>query len=88
MEDDDWSNGFSRSIGVLLAKSGTSPLLILLNAYHEDLEYRTPQPRGVVDWRLIADSARGLIEPGESAIEPGSAVNLPARGVLLFEGHI
>jgi isoamylase len=87
MQQDDWTNGFSRSIGLMLAEGGTSPLLILLNAYHEDLEYRTPKPRAALNWRLLADSARGLIEPGEPPVKAGGALTLPRRGVLLFEGR-
>ncbi len=87
MEAADWANGTSLSVCLMLAKGGTSPLLILLNAYHEDLDYRTPRPSAVMEWRLLADSARGLIEPGEPGLAPGSAVKLPGRGVLLFEGR-
>jgi isoamylase len=87
MQQDDWTNGFSRSIALMLAKSGTSPLLIMLNAYHEDLEYRTPKPRAVLNWRLLADSARGVIEPSELPVKAGGLLTLPARGVLLFEGR-
>ena len=88
MEEGDWSNGYSRSLSIMLAQGGTAPLLIMLNAYHEDLDYRTPKPGAVLEWRLLADSARGLIEPKEPGIAPGETVAIPARGVLLFEGHI
>jgi glycogen operon protein len=86
MQGEDWTNGHSRSVGLMLAQKGTAPLLLLLNAYHEDLEYRTPRPTPVLEWRLLADSARGLIEPNEPAIGHGAVVTLPARSVLLFEG--
>jgi len=87
MQPPDWTNGFSRSIALMLARSGTSALLILLNAHHEDIEYRTPKPRAVADWRLMADSGRGLIEPGERPLKAGDLLKLPARCVLLFEGR-
>ncbi|WP_088347172.1 MULTISPECIES: glycogen debranching protein GlgX [Rhodomicrobium] len=88
MQEGDWTNGFSRSLGLMLAQNGHAPLLILLNAYHEDLEYRTPQPKVIMEWRLAADSARGLIEPEEPAIGHGAVIKLPARSVLLFEGRL
>jgi isoamylase len=88
MSGEDWSNGYSRSIGLMLAQNDAAPLLILLNAYHEDLEYRTPRPRPILEWRLLADSARGLIEPNEPGIGHGAVVTLPARSVLLFEGRV
>ena len=88
MQEADWTNGYSRSIGLMIAQSGLAPLLILLNAHHEDLEYRTPRPRVILEWRLLADSARGVIEPNEPNILHGGVVTLPARGVLLFEGRL
>jgi glycogen operon protein len=87
MEAEDWANGFSRSIGLMLAQSGHAPLLILLNAFHEDLEYTAPAPRVVLEWQLLADSARGLIEPNEPGIGQGAVVNVPARSVLLYEAR-
>jgi isoamylase len=87
MKAEDWSNGFSRSVGVMLAANGTPPLLILLNAYHEDLQYRTPRPRVVLEWQLLADSARGLIEPNETPIGHGAVVTLSGRSVLLYEAR-
>ena len=85
MQEEDWSNGYSRSIGLMLARENIPPLLILLNAYHEDLEYKTPRPRVVTKWRLLADSARGLIEPDEAPLGHGAIVTVPARSVLLYE---
>ena len=88
MEQSDWTNGFSRSIGLMIAQSGLAPLFMLLNAYHEDLEYRAPSPKVVLDWRLLADSARGIIEPNGPNTALGTVVKLPARSVLLFEGRL
>jgi glycogen operon protein len=87
MQAEDWSNGFSRSLGLMLAQDGTAPLLILLNAFHEKLEYKTPRPKNVLEWRLLVDSARGVIEPGDPAIGHGATVALPARSVLLYEAN-
>ncbi|MFP4537044.1 MAG: glycogen debranching protein GlgX [Dichotomicrobium sp.] len=87
MQEDDWSNGFSRSVCVMLAQAASSPVLILLNAHHEPIAYQTTKPEAVTGWTLLADSARGLIEPEEPDTAPGEAVTVPGRGVLLFEGR-
>ncbi|RIA55947.1 glycogen debranching protein GlgX [Dichotomicrobium thermohalophilum] len=88
MQEDDWSNGYSRSIGLMLAQAASAPYLILLNAHHEPIDYRTTQPEAVMGWTLLADSARGLIEPEAPDVAPGEAVTVPGRGVLLFEGRL
>ena len=76
MKAEDWANGFSRSIGLMLAQSGLAPLLILLNAYHEELEYRTPRPRVVLEWRLLPMRARPD-RTEELNIGHGAVVNCP-----------
>jgi isoamylase len=87
MAKGDWTNGFARTLGLMLAQSGAMPLLVLLNSHHDDIQFKMPAPQVVTGWRLIVDSARGLIEPAEALHRPGSAVTLPARAVLLLEGR-
>jgi glycogen operon protein len=83
----DWTNGYARSLGLMLAQSGSAPLLILLNAHHDDIAFRLPHPQLVAGWRLVVDSARGLIQPAEPPVEPSATVTLPKRAILLYEGR-
>jgi glycogen operon protein len=87
MAKPDWNNGFARTVGLMLAQSAQSPLLILLNSHHDDIKFSTPAIQVVAGWRLIVDSAQGLIEPVNPMLEPGAELTLPARGVLLLEGR-
>jgi hypothetical protein len=87
MAKPDWDNGFARTLGLMLAQSAQSPLLILLNSHHDDINFTTPAILAVAGWRLIVDSAHGLIEPIKPILEPGAELTLPARGVLLLEGR-
>lgn len=87
MTKPDWDNGFARTIGLMLAQSAQSPLLILLNSHHDEIKFATPAPQVIAGWRLIVDSAHGLIEPDNPILEPGAELMLPARGVLLLEGR-
>jgi isoamylase len=41
----------------------------------------------VLEWQLLADSARGLIEPNETPIGHGAVVTLSGRSVLLYEAR-
>jgi glycogen operon protein len=88
MTEDDWINGFSRSISLMLAEAASAPLLILLNAHHEPVEYRTTRPDEITSWRLLVDSARGLIEPEEPDVALGGYISMPGRGILLFQGRL
>ncbi len=87
MTKQDWSNGEARVLGVMLAQAGAAPLLLLLNAYHDDVQFRLPHPHIVTGWRLIVDSGRGLIEPDEPILAPGADSVLTQRNVLLYEGR-
>ena len=86
MAKNDWTNGHARTVGVLLSDDALAPLLILLNAHYEDLLFRLPKPGHVGGWRLLADSARGLIETDEPIVLSGRSATAPARGILLYEG--
>lgn len=83
----DWDNGLSKCIGVLLCGTSDLPLLILTNAHSEDLSFKLSAPKGVTGWRLLADTARGLVEPDEPLIKPSVSVTLPARALLLYEAR-
>jgi isoamylase len=82
----DWHDASVKSVGLMLAGRDDPFLLVLLNAHVADLQFRAPAPRGIGGWRLLADTARGLIEPDESRLEAGAAVPVPARSLLLYEG--
>jgi glycogen operon protein len=86
MHPGDWENGASRCIGLMLAQAGHPLLLLLANAHHESLSFRLPSPKAVLRWRLLVDTANGLIEPEVPALAPGEEVNLPDRTLFLLEG--
>lgn len=86
MTPDDWNNGLSKSIGLMLCGESDQPLLILTNAQSEELSFKLAVPSGYVGWRLLVDTARGVVEPDEPPAELGATVTLPARALLLFEG--
>jgi isoamylase len=86
MRPDDWENGAARCIGLMLAHTGHPLMLLLVNAHHESLSFRLPSPKVVQQWRLLVDSANGLIEPGVPSGQPGADFGLADRTLLLFEG--
>ncbi|MGD9805694.1 MAG: glycogen debranching protein GlgX [Hyphomicrobiaceae bacterium] len=87
MTKTDWRNGHARAVGLVLAQTGAMPLFIVMNAHHDDLPFQLTAPHAVSGWRLLIDSAGGLIEPAGPLLTSGSATTLPGRGVLLYEGQ-
>ena len=58
-----------------------------MNAHYEDVEFTLPLLERVRGWRLGVDTARGLIEPDEPLVEPGSSLQVRARSLLLYEAR-
>jgi isoamylase len=86
MEDGDWTNPAAKAVGLLLTGRGEHPLLILMNAHHETLDYVLPKVPGAVRWALLADTARGLILAEDEPVHAGHRQPLEARSLLLFQG--
>jgi isoamylase len=85
----DWSNSHCRSVGLMLGDNSPQPhaLLLFTNAYHEKVSFRVPAPADMTSWRLLVDTARGLLEPPEPLIEGGTSLAVPGRSQLLFEAR-
>jgi len=87
MGEADWNNGLWKCIAVMLSGQDDLPLLILMNAHYEDVKFELPVLRSVAGWRLLVDTARGLIEPGEPPIGSDAPFTVPARSLLLCEAE-
>jgi isoamylase len=87
MGEDDWGNGFSRTLGLMLASRSDPPLLAIFNSHHEDVDFLLPAPGGAEAWRRILDSATGVIEPKEPSLSSGVTLRRPARSVGLYEAE-
>jgi glycogen operon protein len=87
MTSADWSNGLYRSVALMLADSGPHALLLFCNAYHEGVSFKMPTPAGMKTWRLLVDTARGLLEPPEPLLQGGTELIVPGRAQLLFEAR-
>ena len=100
MNDEEWSQHFARCFGIYLAgdsldetdKRGhpitDESFLILINAHHEEIEFRLPAFQGTTGWMVEVDTAheKGLRANGTF---PGDSGYLMAGRtlVLLQEGH-
>jgi len=85
MTQTDWDNGLAKCLGAMLCATDGVPLQVLMNAHYEDVDFKLAAPNGVAGWRLVVDTARGLIEPEEPPAGPGTSATLPGRALLLYE---
>jgi isoamylase len=79
-----WEDPVAKCIGVSFA-GDQQILLILFNADAEPIDFIFPYfGKRHLRWRLLCDSANGLIRPEPAQIATGKTT-IPGRGLLLFE---
>ena len=83
MTDEDWQNGLTRSMAVLLAGEGER-LALLFNAYHEPLGFTLP-PALEGGWTQLIDTAAGIAAPRRGASIPGPTYVVEGRALVLLE---
>ncbi len=88
----DWGDTEHKHFGMLLDIRGyvteqevpeDSPLLILFNAYHEDVDFTLPAHPGGKTWRLLLDTNRPDLAQTESRAV-GESFTLVGRSLSLF----
>ena len=65
MDDAAWSDPNAKVVGLKLCDSATC-LLILVNAYHEPIDFKLPAVAR--EWRVRIDTATGQIDPADRSI--------------------
>ncbi|MEZ5931906.1 MAG: glycogen debranching protein GlgX [Alphaproteobacteria bacterium] len=94
---EDWTNGWARSIGLMLAGDagdhhdarGASladdVLLIILNAHHESVDFILPKAGDKGVWRLEIDTDLPELDPAETAGHaPGDSIAVTGRSLLVW----
>jgi isoamylase len=96
MTDEDWNNGFARSLGIRLAGDAIEEvddrghrivddtLLILLNAHYEPLPFILPAHRRGVRWELLVDTRAAAKKGGPLLVRGGRPYELEARSLAVF----
>ncbi len=84
MDDASWGDGRAKIVGLLLNQPDEE-LLILVNAYHEPVDFVLPGSASG-KWRVIVDTATGEIDPPDRTVEAAASVPLEGRTLLMFCG--
>jgi glycogen operon protein len=80
MQDEDWHQPHTRSLGMLLSSKGRA-VMMLLNAHFEDVDFTLPD--GGSGWTKIVDTAAGTVTPSGGEAVAGT-LTLPARCLILL----
>jgi glycogen operon protein len=100
MSDEDWDNGYAKSLAVFLNGKGIPELdsrgeritddsfLLLFNAHHEPMTFTVPDASYGEAWSVLLDTAAPLLD--EAADEPRSAkadgtLDAEARSVVVLQ---
>jgi isoamylase len=95
MSDEQWGEGFARSLAVFLSGRAIqgrdargqpftdSDFLLMLNAHHEPLAFTLPEQPADANWKLCIDTAGGNEE--QRQLRPGEVYTVEGRSLALFE---
>ena len=96
MTDEDWDQGFAKSMAVFL--DGTAldapdqrgervvddSFVVLFNAHHEPLEFTMPDIAGD-GGRVVIDTAVGLVDDGALLATRSSSLKVEARSLIVVQ---
>jgi isoamylase len=95
--DEDWRNPVAQTLGYVLGGAAgefyttggqrdiDASFLVMISAYHEDIDFRFPRLNATLAWEALVDTAEpsGLVTDGKRYVA-GHAYRLRARSFALF----
>ena len=97
MSDEQWRDGFARSLAVFLSGRGLderdergrtivdTDFLVLVNAHYETVEFKMPAQPEDARWELRMDTTNPSFNGEERVFAPGDTYALQGRAMALFE---
>jgi isoamylase len=97
MSDEQWRDGFARSLGVFLSGRGLderdergrtivdTDFIVLVNAHYEAIEFKLPAQPEDARWALRVDTTNAKFEKEERVFAPGDTYAVQGRALALFE---
>jgi len=96
MTDDDWNNPHTRCFGLRMAGDAIvevdtrgepivdETFLILLNAYHEPVNFVLPVHQSGAQWEPVVDTSVSVIPPSRAAVAPEQGYELGGRCLVVL----
>ena len=97
MSEQQWNEGFARSIGVFMngdeiAQPGPrgeairdDSFLLLFNAHSDGVDFTLPAPLFGNEWAAMIDTSEPLLEEGSKILKAGEVVPVSGRTVLVLK---
>ncbi len=101
MSSADWNKPYAQSLSALISGALSvafcnedgrfypdNHFFIILNAFHDGIEWLLPEMDKDTVWNLILDTSRDKPVVENETYKPGDSFNVPAWSVLLFEAPL
>lgn len=86
MSPDDWANPEARVVGLLLCGKAGDRTYALINGGDAPVDCLLPSEATARRWRVLVDTARGVIRPHEQHLAAATSVTLPKNCLIVFSG--
>jgi isoamylase len=87
MDPPSWTDPNAKVVGLLLCDA-TTRLLMLVNSYHEPIDFKLPAAVIAAAWRLRIDAGNGVIDPPDRRFAAEQSIRLEGRSLLLLAGEM
>lgn len=96
MSDEDWNNGYAKSLAVFLNGQGIHSVddkgkrivddsfYVIFNAHYGSIDYRLPEKKYGSTWIKVIDTSSNDVAEGDS-FNPGETIRVKSRSVVLLK---
>ncbi len=96
MSQEDWQDGFTKSLAVYLNGRGIiepdpegrriidDSFILLFNAYHEPIDFTLPSYEWGARWRQVLDTTEAVFREGDHLYGPGDKVQVQGRSLVVL----
>jgi len=96
MSDEDWNNGYAKSLAVFLNGQGIHSVddngkrivddsfYVIFNAHYGSIDYRLPEKKYGDTWIKVIDTSSNEVTEGDS-FNPGETIRVRSRSVVLLK---
>jgi isoamylase len=86
MQQADWEQPTTHCVATLLCEE-QERLLMIFNAYYEDVPFKLASEPFDGGWRILIDTATGSVMPASKPLRIGAMFDAPSRSLLLLESR-